>query len=154
MERRLAAIFAADVAGYSRLIGVDEEGTLERLRAHRRELIDPKISEHQGRIVKTTGDGVLVEFASPVKAVRCAIEVQHGMVDRNVDVPREQRIEFRIGINLGDVIVEDGGVVSVDADAAVSPEMRLAGCTPMSAKRLTVACSTFLSGALPLGSVM
>src|SRR5262249_30134051 len=84
---RLAAIFAADVAGYSRLMGVDEEGTLERLRAHRRELIDPKITEHQGRIVKTTGDGVLVEFASPVKAVRCAVEVQHGMVDRNADVP-------------------------------------------------------------------
>src|SRR5215831_9986073 len=85
MERRLAAIFAADVAGYSRLIGADEEGTLERLMAHRRELIDPKIAEHQGRIVKTTGDGVLVEFASPVKAVRCAVEVQHGMVDRNGD---------------------------------------------------------------------
>src|SRR6516225_4823346 len=110
MERRLAAIFAADVAGYSRLMGVDEEGTLERLRAHRRELIDPKIAEHQGRIVKTTGDGVLVEFASPVKAVRCAIEVQHGMVDRNADIPREQRIEFRIGINLGDVVVEDGDI--------------------------------------------
>src|SRR5262249_28215673 len=105
MERRLAAIFAADVAGYSRLMGADEEGTLERLRAHRRELIDPKIAEHQGRIVKTTGDGVLVEFASPVKAVRCAVEVQHGMVDRNADVPREQRIEFRIGINLRDVVV-------------------------------------------------
>src|SRR6266566_4835831 len=102
MERRLAAIFAADVAGYSRLIGADEEGTLERLMAHRRELIDPKNAEHQGRIVKTTGDGVLVEFASPVKAVRCAIEVQHGMVDRNADVPREQRIEFRIGINFVD----------------------------------------------------
>ena len=94
MERRLTAIFAADVAGYSRLMGADEEGTLERLRAHRRELIDPKIAEHQGRIVKTTGDGVLVEFASPVKAVRCAVEVQHGMVDRNADVPREQRIEL------------------------------------------------------------
>jgi adenylate cyclase len=107
MERRLAAIFAADVAGYSRLIGADEEGTLERLKAHRRELIDAKIAEHQGRIVKTTGDGVLAEFASPVKAVRCAIDVQHGMADRNADVPREQRIELRIGINLGDVIVDD-----------------------------------------------
>jgi adenylate cyclase len=110
MERRLAAIFAADVVGYSRLIGADEEGTLERLKAHRRELIDPKIAEHQGRIVKTMGDGVLVEFASPVKAVRCAIEVQHGMVDRNADVPQERRIEFRIGINLGDVIVEEGDI--------------------------------------------
>src|SRR5215475_5423765 len=109
MERRLAAIFAADVAGYSRLIGADEEGTLERLKAHLRELIDPKITEHQGRIVKTTGDGILAEFASPVRAVRCAIEVQHGMSDRNVDVPEQQRIEFRIGINLGDVIVEEDG---------------------------------------------
>ena len=122
MERRLAAVFAADVAGYSRLIGVDEEGTLERLRAHRRELIDPKIAEHQGRIVKTTGDGVLVEFASPVKAVRCAIEVQHGMVDRNADVPREQRIEFRIGINLGDVVVEDGDIYGDGVNVAARLE--------------------------------
>ena len=122
MERRLAAIFAADVAGYSRLIGVDEEGTLERLRAHRRELIDPKIAEHQGRIVKTTGDGVLVEFASPVKAVRCAIEVQHGMVDRNADVPREQRIELRIGINLGDVVVEDGDIYGDGVNVAARLE--------------------------------
>ena len=109
MERRLAAIFAADVAGYSRLIGADEEGTLARLKAHLRELIDPTIAEHQGRIVKTTGDGVLAEFASPVKAVRCAIDVQHGMAGRNAGVPEGQRIEFRIGINLGDVIVEDDG---------------------------------------------
>src|SRR5262252_2247440 len=122
MERRLAAIFAADVAGYSRLIGADEEGTLERLMAHRRELIDPKIAEHQGRIVKTTGDGVLVEFASPVKAVRCAIEVQHGMVDRNADVPREQRIEFRIGINLGDVVVEDGDIYGDGVNVAARLE--------------------------------
>src|SRR5919198_347768 len=114
MERRLAAIFAADVAGYSRLIGADEEGTLERLKAHLRELVDPKIAEHQGRIVKTTGDGILAEFASPVKAVRCAIEVQHGMADRNVDVPEQQRIEFRIGINLGDVIVEPDGDIYGD----------------------------------------
>jgi len=122
MERRLAAIFAADVAGYSRLMGVDEEGTLERLRAHRRELIDPKIAEHQGRIVKTTGDGVLVEFASPVKAVRCAIEVQHGMVDRNADIPREQRIEFRIGINLDDVVVEDGDIYGDGVNVAARLE--------------------------------
>jgi adenylate cyclase len=114
MERRLAAIFAADVAGYSRLIGADEEGTLERLKAHLRELVDPKIAEHQGRIVKTTGDGILAEFASPVRAVRCAIEVQHGMVDRNVHVPEQQRIEFRIGINLGDVIVEADGDIYGD----------------------------------------
>jgi adenylate cyclase len=114
MERRLAAIFAADVAGYSRLIGADEEGTLARLKAHRRELIDPTIAEHQGRIVKTTGDGVLAEFASPVKAVRCAIDVQHGMAERNAGVPEGQRIEFRIGINLGDVIVEDDGDIYGD----------------------------------------
>jgi adenylate cyclase len=114
MERRLAAIFAADVAGYSRLIGADEEGTLARLKAHRRELIDPTIAEHQGRIVKTTGDGVLAEFASPVKAVRCAIDVQHGMAGRNAGVPEAQRIEFRIGINLGDVIVEDDGDIYGD----------------------------------------
>lgn len=110
MERRLAAIFAADVAGYSRLIGADEEGTIERFQAHRRELFDPKIAEHQGRIVKTTGDGFLVEFASPVRAVRCAIEVQQGMADRNADVPEDRRLEFRIGINLGDIVVEDGDV--------------------------------------------
>jgi adenylate cyclase len=107
MERRLAAIFTADVAGYSRLVGADEEGTIDRLSAHRRELIEPKIAEHQGRLVKTTGDGVLAEFASPVKAVRCAIDVQHGMAARNVDIPEGSRIEFRIGINLGDVVVDD-----------------------------------------------
>jgi adenylate cyclase len=110
MERRLAAIFAADVAGYSRLIGADEEGTIVRFQAHRRELFDPKIAEHQGRIVKTTGDGFLVEFASPVRAVRCAIEVQQGMADRNADVPEDRRIEFRIGVNLGDIVVEDGDI--------------------------------------------
>jgi adenylate cyclase len=104
--RRLAAILAADVAGYSRLMGADEEGTLERLKALRRELLDPKITEHHGRIVKTTGDGMLVEFASVVDAVRCAVEVQQAMPERNTDVGPESRIELRIGINLGDVIVE------------------------------------------------
>ena len=110
MERRLAAIFTADVAGYSRLVGADEEGTIDRLSAHRRELIEPKIAEHQGRLVKITGDGVLAEFASPVKAVRCAIDVQHGMAARNVDIPEGSRIEFRIGINLGDVVVDDDDI--------------------------------------------
>ena len=110
MERRLAAIFTADVAGYSRLVGADEEGTIDRLSAHRRELIEPKIAEHQGRLVKTTGDGVLAEFASPVKAVRCAIDVQHGMAARNADIPEGSRIEFRIGINLGDVVVDDDDI--------------------------------------------
>jgi class 3 adenylate cyclase len=104
--RRLAAILAADVAGYSRMMGADEEGTLERLKAHRRELIDSKITEHRGRIVKTTGDGMLVEFASVVDAVRCAIEIQRAMIDRNADLPGDSRITFRIGINLGDVIID------------------------------------------------
>jgi adenylate cyclase len=122
MDRRLAAIFAADVAGYSRLIGSDEEGTLARLKAHRRELIDPKIAEHQGRIVKTTGDGLLVEFASPVKAVRCAVEVQRGMLERNADLPPQRRIEFRIGINLGDVIVEDGDIYGDGVNVAARLE--------------------------------
>ena len=105
--RRLAAILAADVAGYSRLMGADEEGTHERLRAHLRELVEPKIAEHHGRTVKHTGDGLLVEFASVVDAVRCAVEVQRAMVDREPKVPEDQRIRFRIGVNLGDVIVED-----------------------------------------------
>src|SRR5438552_14181433 len=106
--RRLAAILAADVAGYSRLMGADEEGTLERLKALRRELVDPKIAEHHGRIVKTTGDGLLAEFASVVDAVRCAVAVQQAMPERNTDIAADSRIELRIGINLGDVIVEGG----------------------------------------------
>jgi TolB-like protein/class 3 adenylate cyclase/Tfp pilus assembly protein PilF len=104
--RRLAAILAADVAGYSRLMGADEEGTLARLKAIRRELLDPKIAEHKGRIVKTTGDGLLVEFASVVDAVRCAVAVQQAMPERDTGVAADSRIELRIGINLGDVIVE------------------------------------------------
>jgi TolB-like protein/class 3 adenylate cyclase/Flp pilus assembly protein TadD len=104
--RRLAAILAADVAGYSRLMGSDEEGTHERLRAHHRELVDPKIGEHSGRIVKTTGDGLLVEFPSVVNAVRCAAELQRAMIDREAGIPEDSRIRFRVGINLGDVIVE------------------------------------------------
>ena len=106
--RRLAAILAADIAGYSRLMGADEEGTLAALKAIRRDLADPKIEEHRGRIVKTTGDGLLVEFASVVDAVRCAVALQHGMAERNADVPQTKRIEFRIGINLGDVILDEG----------------------------------------------
>jgi len=108
MERRLAAILAADVAGYSRLMGADEEGTLAQFKAHRRELVDPKISEYAGRIVKTTGDGMLVEFASVVEAMRCAIEVQKGMAERNALVPESKRIEFRIGIHQGDIISDAG----------------------------------------------
>src|SRR5262245_35715571 len=98
VERRLAAILAADVAGYSRLMEADEEGTLAALRAIRRELGDPKVPEHRGRIVKTTGDGMLVEFASVVDAVRYAVELQHAMTERNTDIPPAKRIEFRIGI--------------------------------------------------------
>jgi adenylate cyclase len=110
VERRLAAILAADVVGYSRLMGADEEGTHERLKAHFRQLINRKIAEHRGRVVKNTGDGLLAEFPSAVNAVRCAVEVQRAMIDRNADVPEEERIRFRIGVNLGDVIVEPGDI--------------------------------------------
>jgi adenylate cyclase len=120
--RRLSAILAADVAGYSRLMGADEEGTLARFNAHRRELIDPKISEHRGRIVKTTGDGALVEFASVVDAVRCAVEVQRGMAEREPDLSEEQRIRFRIGINLGDIIVERGDIFGDGVNVAARLE--------------------------------
>src|SRR5712664_46581 len=120
--RRLAAILAADVAGYSRLMGADEEGTLERLKAHRRELIDPKIAEHHGRIVKTTGDGMLVEFASVVDAVCCAVEVQHGMAERNANVPDDKRIAFRVGINVGDIIIEGGDIFGDGVNVAARLE--------------------------------
>jgi adenylate cyclase len=110
VERRLAAILAADVAGSCRLIGIDEEGTLAQLKALRKTLFDPKITEHHGRIVKNTGDGALVEFASVVDAARCAVEIQRGMATQNTDVPQEQRIEFRIGIHLGDIIIDDNDI--------------------------------------------
>ena len=125
--RHLAAILAADVAGYSRLMGVDEEGTLGRLKAHRRQLVDAKIQEHHGRIVKTTGDGMLVEFPSVVDAVRCAVEIQRAMADRNTDTPEDQRITFRIGINLGDVIADgddiygDGVNIAARLEALAEP---------------------------------
>jgi adenylate cyclase len=109
-SRRLAAILAADVAGYSRLMGADEEGTHERLKALRRELLDPKITEHHGRIVNTAGDGLLIEFGSIVDAMRCAVAVQQAMVERNAGAVAEERIEFRIGINLGDVIIDGGDI--------------------------------------------
>ena len=120
--RRLAAILAADVAGYSRLMGVDEEGTHERLKAHLAELVHPKIAEHRGRIVKNTGDGFLAEFASVVDAVRCAAEVQRGMAERNADAPAEERIEFRIGINLGDVIAEEHDIFGDGVNVAARLE--------------------------------
>jgi adenylate cyclase len=127
VQRRLAAILAADVAGYSRLMGVDEEGTLAALKELRRDLADPKIKEHRGRIVKTTGDGLLVEFASVVDAVRCAVEVQHEMAERNVGVPEERLIQFRMGINLGDIIKDgrdiygDGVNVAARLEALAEP---------------------------------
>ncbi len=108
-NRKLAAILAADVAGFSRLTGADEERTLARLRALRSDLFDPTVAVHHGRVVKRTGDGALVEFRSVVDAVRCAIEVQTGMIERNAGVPQERRIEFRIGIHLGDVVEESDG---------------------------------------------
>src|SRR6266446_3818599 len=104
VQRRLAAILAADVAGYSRLMGADEEGTHERLKAHLSELVEPKIKEHRGRTVKNTGDGMLAEFSSVIDAVRCAAEVQRAMADRNAETPEDKRIAFRMGVNLGDVI--------------------------------------------------
>jgi adenylate cyclase len=122
VERRLAAILAADVAGYSRLMGADEEGTLAALKAHRRELIDPKIAEHRGRIVKTTGDGALVEFASAVDAVRCATEIQRAMAERNAAIPEDRRIEFRIGINVGDIIIDEGDIYGDGVNIAARVE--------------------------------
>jgi len=110
VERRLAAILAVDVAGYSRLIGADEEGTHERLKAHFAELVHPNVAEHRGRVVKNTGDGLLSEFPSVVDAVRCAVEVQREMIARNAATPAERRIEFRMGINLGDIIIEHGDI--------------------------------------------
>src|SRR5215831_5331497 len=122
VERRLAAILAADVAGYSRLIGADEEGTLSRLKALRAEAIDPKLSGHHVRIVKTTGDGLLVEFASVVDALRCAVEVQQAMLERNTGVAADNRIELRIGINVGDIVVEDGDIFGDGVNVAARLE--------------------------------
>jgi len=121
--RRLAAILAADVAGYSRLMGADEEGTLAALKSHRHELIDPKISEHRGRIVKTTGDGLLAEFASIVDAVRCAVDIQRLVAERNIAVPADHRIEFRIGINVGDVMIDEDDIYGdgVNVAARIEP---------------------------------
>jgi class 3 adenylate cyclase len=110
VERRLAAILAADVVGYSRLMAADEAGTLAALKAHRKEFIDPKIAAHRGRIVKLMGDGALVEFGSVVEAVQCAVEVQNGLAERNAGVPEDRRIAFRIGVNLGDIIIEDDDI--------------------------------------------
>src|SRR5258707_10936745 len=122
VERRLAAILAADVAGSCRLIGIDEEGTLAQLKALRKTLFDPKITDHRGRIVKNTGDGALVEFASVVDAVRCADEIQRGMAEQNTDVPQDKRIEFRIGIHVGDIIIADDDIFGDGVNIAVRLE--------------------------------
>src|SRR6266852_5310119 len=122
VERRLAAILAADVAGYSRLVEADEEGTLGRLKALRAKVIDPKIARHHGRIVKTTGDGLLVEFASVVDALRCAAEVQAAMAESNAPFPSDRRIAFRIGINVGDIVVEDGDIFGDGVNVAARLE--------------------------------
>ena len=122
VERRLAAVWAGDIAGYSRLMGVDEEGTLRQLKAHRKELVDPKITEHRGRIVKTTGDGMLLEFVSVVDAVRCAVDIQRGMFERNASVPTDKRIEFRIGINVGDIIIDGDDIFGDGVNVAARLE--------------------------------
>lgn len=122
VERRLAAILCADVVGYSRLMGANEEGTLAALKSHRRELIDPLIAQHRGRIFKTTGDGILIEFASVVDAVRCAVVLQQGMEDRNADLAESERIRFRIGINVGDVIVDEGDMFGDGVNVAARLE--------------------------------
>jgi adenylate cyclase len=127
VERRLAAILAADIAGYSRLMGLDEEGTLAVLKAIRGELLDPKIAEHRGRLVKTTGDGALVEFPSAVDAVRCAIDIQRGMATRNANIPEDRRTQFRVGINVGDIIIDQGDIygdgvnIAARVEAVVQP---------------------------------
>src|SRR6516165_7274793 len=121
VERRLIAVLAADVAGYSRLMGIDEQGTLAQFRAHRRELIDPKIDEHNGRIVRATGDSLLAEFGSATEAVRCAVELQRGMIERNVNTAPDRRIAFRVGVNTGEVATDDGDLVS-RAVAALSTD--------------------------------
>ena len=113
---------ASDVAGYSRLMGADEEGTLRQLKMHRKELVDPKITEHRGRIVKTTGDGMLVEFVSVVDAVRCAVDIQRGTLARNAEVAPDRRIQFRIGINVGDIISDDNDIYGDGVNVAARLE--------------------------------
>jgi adenylate cyclase len=122
VERRLAAILAADVVAYSRLMGIDEVGTLRALKAHRRELADPAVARHHGRVVKTTGDGILIEFASIVDAVTCAITIQSGMATRNATIPDERRITFRIGVNIGDIIIDEGDIYGDGVNVAARLE--------------------------------
>jgi adenylate cyclase len=147
--RKLAAILAADVVGYSRLAGSDEDRTLSRLRGLRSDLVDPAIAAHHGRIVKRTGDGTLVEFRSVVDAVRCAIEVQNGMVERNAGLPPERRIEFRIGIHLGDVVEESDGDLMGDG---VNIAARLEGIAKPGAICLSEDAYRQVSGRLDMRS--
>jgi adenylate cyclase len=122
VERRLAAILAADIAGYSRLIGADEARTLQAFKTIRAELFEPAIAAYRGRLVKTTGDGFLIEFSSVVDALRCATELQARMAERNVTVPTDKRIEFRIGVNMGDIVVEDGDIFGDGVNVAARLE--------------------------------
>ena len=125
--RKIAAILVADVVGYSRLAGADEEGTLARLRALRSDLIDPSIALRHGRVVKRTGDGIIIEFRSVVDAVRCAIEVQNGLIERNAGVPEDRRIQFRVGIHVGDVVEEsDGDLMGDGVNIALKDKSSLA----------------------------
>ena len=149
MERRLAAILAADVVGYSRLIGADEEGTLVRLKALRRDVIDPKIAKHRGRIVKTTGDGLLAEFASVVDALRSAIEVQGAMVEQDRDLAPDKRILLRIGINVGDIVIDAGDIYGDGVNIAARLDVIVIGAgliilldTPVAALVLLVLLKT------------
>jgi len=140
--RRLTAILAADVAGYSRLMGEDEEGTHERLQAHFRELVHPNITEHRGRVVKNTGDGFLAEFASVVDAVRSAAEIQRGMIGREPEVPEEKRIRFRIGVNLGDVIAEKDDIYGDGVNIAARLEALAAPARSVSAGSFRIRSAT------------
>ncbi len=152
-KRKLAAILAADVVGYSRLATADEDRTLARLRALRSDLIDPTIAVHNGRVIKRTGDGALVEFRSVVDAVRCAVEVQNGMVERNAGVPQDRRIEFRIGIHLGDVVEESDGDLMGDG-VNIASRLEAARPSRMRFGKLTASASCGLrnDGSRPGGT--
>jgi len=152
VERRLAAILAADVAGYSRQMGEDEEGTHERLAAHLRDLVEPKIAEHHGRIVKSTGDGFLADFSSVVDAVRGAMDMQRGMAERNASVAATERIEFRIGINVGDVIVEEHDIFGDGVNVAARLEgWRRRAAFASRARSATISATGFLTADRALG---
>ena len=141
VDRRLAAILAADIGGYSRLMGTDEEGTLRQLKAHRKEIVDPKITEHRGRIVKTTGDGMLVEFVSVVDAVRCAVDIQRAMSNA-IGIRRDLRIEFRIGINVGDIIFDGDDIFGDGVNVAARLEALADAGGIMVSSVCTIKCAT------------